>query len=33
MKKLEENIINLYAKQGKQWLANLPQLIARLEVI
>lgn len=32
MKKLEENIINLYAEQGKQWLANLPQLIARLEI-
>lgn len=32
MKKLEENIINLYAEQGKQWLVNLPQLIARLEI-
>lgn len=32
MKKLEENIINLYAEQGRQWLANLPQLIARLEI-
>lgn len=32
MKKLEENIINLYAEQGKQWLVNLPQLIARSEI-
>jgi hypothetical protein len=32
MKRLEENIVNLYAEKGKQWLANLPKLIARLEI-
>ncbi len=31
MKELEENIINLYGEKGKQWLANLPLLVANLE--
>lgn len=30
MKELEKNIINLYGKKGKQWLANLPNLIAQV---
>lgn len=32
MKELEENIINLYGENGKQWLTNLPQLVAHLEI-
>lgn len=32
MKELEENIINLYAAKGKQWLTDLPQLVAHLEI-
>lgn len=31
MKELEENIINLYGEKGKQWLLNLPVLVADLE--
>lgn len=31
MKKLEENIVNLYAEKGKQWLNNLPLLVTNLE--
>jgi len=30
MKEFEKNIINLYGEPGKQWLANLPQLTAKL---
>lgn len=32
MNELEENIINLYAEKGKQWLTNLPLLVAHLEI-
>lgn len=32
MKEIEENIISLYDEKGKQWLTNLPFLIANLEV-
>ena len=32
MNELEENIINLYADKGKQWLADLPQLVLHLKV-
>lgn len=31
MKGLEENIINLYGEKGKQWLTDLPLLVANLE--
>ena len=31
MIQFEENIVNLYAKKGKQWLSNLPILVAQLE--
>lgn len=31
MKELEENIVNLYAEKGKQWLNNLPLLVTKLE--
>ncbi|MBA2629098.1 MAG: streptomycin phosphotransferase, partial [Rickettsiaceae bacterium] len=30
MKTLEKNIINLYGKKGKQWVTNLPNLIAQV---
>ncbi len=32
MKELEKNIINLYGVKGKQWLTNLPLLIAQLKI-
>jgi streptomycin 6-kinase len=31
MKTFEKNIINLYGEKGKQWLDNLPNLIAQVE--
>jgi streptomycin 6-kinase len=31
MKVFEKNNINLYGKKGKQWLDNLPNLIAHVE--
>lgn len=32
MKGLEKNIINLYGAKGRQWLTNLPLLIAQLQI-
>lgn len=32
MKKLKENIINLYDEKGKQWLTNLPLLVTHLKI-
>ena len=32
MKAFEENIINLYGEKGKQWLDDLPKLVAKTEV-
>ncbi len=31
MRDIEKNLINLYGEKGREWLANLPQVISQIE--